>query len=117
MEKIIVYHQRIGSLFQELVDFYTQVTKLPEIDLPGTLTIRSVGRFFTNERTATFIEQKELIRIYLKKISEEILTQDEKTLFESTNLLDGLVWNQMADFMEPLIHWSKNVIEFYNNNH
>lgn len=120
------YHQKIGSLHQELAGLYDEVLDTSsdfEITLNGKQKVKIYetfiwsGKTITKERISTFSEQMEFIRIYLKclggKPPSEELTKEEMTLFKLTDLMDGLVWYNMADYMESLIQWLNKVINQY----
>ena len=117
------YHKRVGLLIDELIDYKDQVTRLlefmgePDSNLIGIQNIKIYQGLIwkTTERIATFNEQMELITIYLKKIDCQEISNDENVLFDSTGSINSLDWNHMADFIEPLIQWLKNIIEYYSN--
>lgn len=118
---VILYYKRVGSLLEELIDFNDQVIKLtdfvgtPDSNLVGIQKITTYGLWRNGERMSTYFEQIELIKIYLKKLNNEELSTDEQNLFDSTNTINGLMWEHMADFMELLIQWIKNIIDYYSN--
>ena len=121
--EVIVYHKRVGLLVDELIDYNTQVISLlefvggPDINLVGAQKIKTYEGVLwgTTQKIATLEQQMELIRIYLKKVEGEELSVGEQVLFKSADCDNGLIWHNMVDFMEPLIHWLKNIIEYYSN--
>ena len=118
-----VYHKRVGLLVDELIDYNTQVIKLLEFvggsdsDLTGFQKIKTYEGLLwgTTHKIATFEQQMELIKLYLKKVEGGELSIEEQTLFTSADCHNGMMWHNMADFMEPLIQWLKNIIEYYSN--
>jgi hypothetical protein len=121
--EVVVYHKRVGLLVDELINYNTQVIKLLEFvgqadsNLVGAQKIKIYEGLLwgTTQKTTTLEQQMELIRIYLKKIEREELSIEEQVLFTSAECDNGLIWHNMVDFMEPLIHWLKNIIEYYSN--
>ena len=105
MENAIVYHEKVGKLFLELSDLYTQVAKLPVANFPTTLKITRYSGWASSQKDATYSQQLNLIRIYLKMIGDEPLSQDETEDADDSNLMNGLAWNSMVDYMQSLIHW------------
>lgn len=119
---VVSYYKRVGLLIDELTNYYTQVTRLlefvdqPDSNLVGVQKVKSVGLIWgTRENNATFYEQMDLIKIYLKKIEGAELLAEEKVLFESTDSANSLIWNNITNYMEPLIFWLKSIIEYYSN--
>jgi hypothetical protein len=63
-----------------------------------------------NEKDVTYTQQLELIRIYLKMISDDPLSNKVQTQADQSNLERGLVWTQMDNFMDSLIVWLQFII-------
>lgn len=118
-----VYHKRVGSLIDELIDYNNQViellkfTDVPDANLTGIQKIKTYEGILwgTTQKQATFEQQMDLIKLYLKKVEGEDLSAEEQILFSSADCECGLIWHNMVDFMEPLIHWLKSIIEYYSN--
>lgn len=111
MESAIMYHEKVGDSFVKLSDLYTRVVELPTTYIPTTLKIYTYSNWSTTEKDVTYNQQLELIRIYLKMISTETLSTEEQARSDQSDLVRGLIWNTMVDFMDSLINWLQTVID------
>ncbi len=97
--------------YRELEQFKLQY---PELYLVGGLPYRE-NKFEEIRRIATFSEQMEITRVYLKCLGgrqpSDILTDQENRIFGNANLMERLVWYFMADHLEAYVRWLKDVID------
>jgi hypothetical protein len=108
------YHQKVDSSIQNLNTVYNKVLRLSE-----GLEDNLVGKNWISddqiEMKTTFSEQMNIIKIYSKllgvgKQPSNILTKEESEVFTSHNMMDGLVWYYITDYIESLTQWLDEIL-------
>ena len=102
-------YNRIGDLIQQLEKLYNQVNNSRQNFENSVSGVLGYGYNTNYIRTSTYTQQMEFIRIFLKQIANEDLTDQERQHGELMDLPDALKWSEMSSYLRAMIEWLRNI--------